>query len=427
MLFQAQGETTAMVAAWHWFSTNSLWILMGSAAALAVLIYGRPRLLSRADRVKPASRGQRLHQACDTILATFIILVIGVIATAAIAITLEREGPQGIITPESISSWFMAHGLLVLVIVAIAYLLHRLLRTITPGLVKSSIVARGRGRKAREDLARRVQTLSSALTTIFGIVITIAAIFMILSEVGVDVTPLLATAGVAGIAVGLGAQSLIKDMIGGLFILMEDQYNKGDVVKVAGIAGLVEDVTLKRTVLRDLDGIVHSIPNGEITTASNYTKEYSRLHLDIPVAYGEDIDHCIAVINRVGEDMAKDPVWGPKLRSAPQSLGVNNFGSSGIDIKVLGDTKPMMQWDVMREFRRRIKRVFDQEGIEIPWPHVKLYHGDDKGTKTLCPVCQHSNAAGSLFCCQCGAALTQAREAPPQDTASDPPDSPPRV
>lgn len=413
MLFQADWETS-VVAAWQWFSSNSLWILMGAAAALAILIYGRPRLLSRAERVKPGLQGQWLQHACDRILAALFILVIGVIATAAIAITLGREGPQGIITPESISVWFMAHGLLVLVIAAIAYLLYRLVRTATPGLVRSSIVGRGKGRKAREDLARRVQTLSSALTTIFGIVILIAATFMILSEVGVDVTPLLATAGVAGIAVGFGAQSLIKDMLAGLFILMEDQYNKGDVVKVAGIAGLVEDVTLKRTVLRDLDGIVHSIPNGEITTASNYTKEYSRINIDIPVAYGEDIDRCIAVINRVGEDMAKDPVWGPKLRSAPQSLGVNAFGDSGIDIKVLGDTKPMMQWDVTREFRRRIKRTFDQEGIEIPWPHVKLYHGDQQGLKLVCPACQHSNPGGSAFCCQCGASLSAAKVQAPQ-------------
>jgi small-conductance mechanosensitive channel len=425
MLFEADWETS-VVATWQWFSANSLWILVGGAAALAILIFGRPKLLAQVEKVGPAPRVQWLQKACDRILATLIILVVGIIAAAAVAITLEREGPQGIITPESIAAWFMAHGLLILVIIAIAYLLYRLLRTVTPGLVRSSIVGRGKGRKAREDLARRVQTLSSALITIVGIVILIATTFMILSEIGVDVTPLLATAGVAGIAVGLGAQSLIRDMIAGLFILMEDQYNKGDVVKVAGISGLVEDVTLKRTVLRDLDGIVHSIPNGEITTASNYTKEYSRLNLDIPVAYGEDLDHCIAVINKVGEDMAKDPVWGPKLRSAPQSLGVNAFGQSGIDIKVLGDTKPMMQWDATREFRRRIKRAFDQEGIEIPWPHIKLYHGDAQGIKLLCPACQHSNPGGSAFCSQCGAALAPRKGQPPQDGGHAAPESPAR-
>ncbi len=399
---------------------------MAAAAALAVLIYGRPRLHARLKSVNASSTREKLQKVCDTIIAALDIVVIAIIATAAVAITLEREGPQGIITPESIAAWFLEHGLLVLAIAAIAYLLYRLATTVTPGLVQSSIVSRGRGRKAREDLARRVLTLSGALTTIFAVVIATAAGFMILTEIGVNVTPLLATAGVAGIAIGLGAQSLIKDMISGLFILMEDQYNKGDVVRVAGIAGLVEDVTLKRTVLRDLDGIVHSIPNSEITTASNYTKEYSRLHLDVPVAYGEDLDHCIAVINKVGEDMAKDPLWGPKIRSAPQSLGVNNFGESGIDIKVLGDTKPMMQWEVTREYRRRLKNAFDREGIEIPWPHVKLYYGDQKGQKSLCPNCQHSNQGGSLFCSQCGTALTQMIESVVVDKDQGAGDAPPQ-
>jgi small-conductance mechanosensitive channel len=280
--------------------------------------------------------------------------------------------------------------------------------------VESSMSSRGRGRKAREDLARRVQTLSGALATITAITILIVASFMILGELGVDVTPLLATAGVAGIAIGLGAQSLIRDMIAGLFILMEDQYNKGDVVKVAGIAGLVEDVTLKRTVLRDLDGIVHSIPNGEIKMASNYTKEYSRMNLDVPVAYGENMDRVIEVINRVGQEIAKDPVWGPKIRSAPQSLGINKFGESGVDIKVLGDTKPMMQWEVTREFRLRIKKAFDQEHIEIPYPHLKLYYGQaEPGAIALCPSCKHPLAANARFCAQCGSQLSGNAEVMP--------------
>jgi small conductance mechanosensitive channel len=347
-----------------------------------------------------------LQRAADSIIVTLDTLILLVIGAGAIALTLSREGPGALITPETIKLWVVEHGLIVLLIAAISYLLFRLIKSAIPSIVERSMSSRGRGRKAREDLARRVQTLSGALVTVVAIVVAIAAIFMILAEVGVDVTPLLATAGVAGIAIGLGAQGLIKDMIAGLFILMEDQYNKGDVVKVAGIAGQVEDVTLKRTVLRDLDGIVHSIPNGEITTASNYTKEYSRLHLDVPVAYGEDLDRCIEVINRVGQELAKDPAWGPKLRSAPQSLGVNKFGDSGIDIKVLGDTKPMMQWEVTREYRRRIKKAFDDEGIEIPWPHIKLYYGEPKkGSTVACPSCGKPNEKDSLFCSACGSPI----------------------
>jgi len=387
---------------------------MGAALSLALLVYGRPRLLAWLSHTFHGDRAIAVQRLCDVVIATLDAVIVAVIAAAAIAITVAREGPEALITPESIQVWFMSHGLLILLIAAIGYLLYRLIRTALPGIVESSMSSRGRGRKAREDLARRVQTLSGALATITAITILIVASFMILGELGVDVTPLLATAGVAGIALGLGAQSLIRDMIAGLFILMEDQYNKGDVVKVAGIAGLVEDVTLKRTVLRDLDGIVHSIPNGEIKMASNYTKEYSRMNLDVPVAYGENMDRVIEVINRVGQEIAKDPVWGPKIRSAPQSLGINKFGESGVDIKVLGDTKPMMQWEVTREFRLRIKKAFDQEHIEIPYPHLKLYYGQaEPGAIALCPSCKHPLADHARYCAQCGSQLSGNAEVMP--------------
>ncbi|NLE96178.1 MAG: mechanosensitive ion channel family protein [Dehalococcoidia bacterium] len=398
---------------WAWFAGNAIWILMCAALALALLVFGKPRLMEFVSRHVRSPHMGRVQRLLSIVIATLDAITIAVIATAAVAITITREGPQDVITPESIQRWFLSHGLLILLIATISYLLYRLLRTALPGIVESSMSSRGRGRKAREELARRVQTLSGALTTLIGVALATIAAFMILGEMGVDVTPLLATAGVAGIAIGLGAQSLIKDMLAGLFILMEDQYNKGDVVKVAGISGLVEDVNLKRTVLRDMDGIVHSIPNGEITIASNYTKEYSRVNLDVRVAYGEDMEHVIRVINRIGEEMAKDPVWGPKLRSAPQSLGVNKFGESGIEIKVVGDTKPMMQWEVMREFRLRIKKTFDQEHIEIPWPHVKLYYGQSqREPESVCPACRHTQPAGGSFCARCGAAMPAEKTGP---------------
>jgi small conductance mechanosensitive channel len=164
-------------------------------------------------------------------------------------------------------------------------------------------------------------------------------------------------------------------MLRGTFIVAQNLYNKGDVVQVAGKTGLVEDVSVWRTVMRDLDGIVHTIPSSEITTVSNYTKEWSRVNLDIPVAYGEDLDRVTEVINRVGAELAEDKVFGAMITGAPRVLRVNNFGDSGIEIKVLGETKPLKQWDVAGELRKRIKKAFDEAGIEIPWPHVKLYFG----------------------------------------------------
>jgi len=413
-----------MASAWQWFSSHSIWILAVSALLLALLVLGRPRIRVWIESIPPKRVSKILVRIFDATIAILDIITLIVVGAAAVAVTLSREGAKGLVTPESLKLWFVQHGMLVLLIAAISYLLYRLIKSILPSVVENSLTGRGRGRKAREDLARRVQTLSGALGTVIAIVLAVAAIFMILAEVGVDVTPLLATAGVAGIAIGLGAQSLIKDIIAGLFILFEDQYNNGDVVKVAGLAGVVEGINLRRTVLRDLDGIVHTIPNGEITTASNYSKEYSRIHIDIPVAYGEDLDHCIEVINRVGQELANDPAWSKKIRSAPKSLGVNNFGDSGIDIKVLGDTKPLMQWEVAREFRLRIKKAFDKENIEIPWPHIKLYHGDTTPrvhretaarVRTACPSCGKLNESTATVCAYCGSAMGDASVRMPEN------------
>jgi small conductance mechanosensitive channel len=170
---------------------------------------------------------------------------------------------------------------------------------------------------------------------------------------------------------------LIKDLINGLFILLEDQYGIGDVVKVSGIAGMVEEVNLRRTVLRDLDGVVHSIPNSEISIASNLTKEYSRVNMNISVGYGEDLDRVMKITNQVCQRMAEEPDWKKKIIKTPQVLRVDALGESGIEIKILGDTRPSMQWEVMGELRRRIKKEFDREGIEIPWPHMKVYFGNN--------------------------------------------------
>jgi small conductance mechanosensitive channel len=206
------------------------------------------------------------------------------------------------------------------------------------------------------------------------------ALFTTLPELGVNVTPILASVGIAGIAVGFGAQSLVKDVLTGLFILVENQYSKGDVVTLAGISGQVEEVGLRRTVLRDLDGIVHHVPNGEIAVASNLTQEWSRVNMNVSVAYGEDLDKVFEVINRVGHELAADAEFGPLILKAPQVLRVDAFGESGIAIKILGDTEPIRQWEVMGELRKRLKKAFDEEGIEIPFPHVVLVTKGAKAT-----------------------------------------------
>jgi moderate conductance mechanosensitive channel len=223
---------------------------------------------------------------------------------------------------------------------------------------------------------KRSDTLISVIVTTLQIAIIFILFLMILSELGTNITAILTGAGVLGIAIGFGAQSLVKDVIAGLFIIMENQYRKGDVVKIAGTSGVVEEINLRRTILRDLDGIAHVIPNGEIRVASNFTKVWSRVNLNISVSYGTDLDKAMEVINEVGKELASDPKWAPDILTPPKVLRVDNLGSSGIDIKILGETKPIRQWDVMGELRLRLKRAFDREGIEIPWPHTKVYFGN---------------------------------------------------
>jgi len=307
---------------------------------------------------------------------------------------------------QDISGWLLEHGIIIFVILLLSYITYRAVKIAIPRLVERSVTVGSKGHRAKEEMAKRSQTLSRFLTTALAIAIAIAAVIMVLSEVGINIAPLLAGAGIVGLAIGFGAQSLIKDFLGGMFILLEDQYNKGDVVKIAGIAGLVEEVNLRRTILRDLEGIVHSIPNGQITTASNYTRDWARANLNVSVAYSEDLDHVMAVINKVGKELAEDKYFKELIKTPPQVLRVQKFGDSGIDIRVLGDIKPMKQWEVIGELRKRLKKAFDDEGIEIPWPHMKLYFGESqKGNTITCQACSQPNLASSKFCTNCGGKL----------------------
>ncbi len=392
---------------WEWFITNGVWIVLAVVVGLALFLLLRHWVLQTIKKVVPKQWQEQLKGTQRAI--TWVIIGIGgvIIALAVAGVIVSRYGVD--VTPalEAIGSWLLEHGILILIIILLSYLSYRIIKVVMHRIVERFVTVRGKGRRAKEELAKRSQTLGSILTSTAGVIIAIVAIFMVLAEVGVNITPLLAGAGVVGIAIGFGAQHLIRDILNGLFVLLEDQYNKGDVVQIAGIWGLVEDVNLRRTVLRDLDGAVHSIPNGEVRTSSNYTKEWSRVNLNVSVAYGEDLEHVMEVINRVGKKLAEDDYFGPMIIRAPQALRVDKFGDSGIEIKILGETKPLTQWEVTGELRKRIKKVFDEEGIEIPWPHVKLYLGQSQASGDLaCKACSHINLPKSKFCSNCGATLS---------------------
>jgi small-conductance mechanosensitive channel len=275
----------------------------------------------------------------------------------------------------TVVAWLIDHGIRILIIVAVGAVLWFVLNKFLPPIVRRA-VARTKDKESREGMEKRTKTLLSIFKGIGRVFIVMIAIMMVLDEVGVPIAPVLAGFGIVGIAIGFGAQYLIRDLIAGMFIIMENQYRVGDVARVADIAGLVEEVTLRKTVLRDLDGIVHHVPNGEIRVASNFTRHFARVNLNVSVGYGTDLDHAISVINRVGKELAVDEKWRKVIKSPPQVLRVDNLGDSGIDIKILGDVKPIEQWAVMGELRLRLKKAFDAEGIEIPWPHTKVYFGN---------------------------------------------------
>ncbi len=198
---------------------------------------------------------------------------------------------------------------------------------------------------------------------------------MVIQEVGISIGPLLAGAGIIGLAVGFGGQYLIRDIISGFFIILENQYRIGDIISIDNTSGQVEDISLRMTTLRDLDGTVHHIPHGEIKKVSNLTKYFSRVNLNIGIGYKSNLDHVITVINKIGCDLYEDPNWKPFIIKAPSFLRVGDFGDSAIIVKILGETIPLKQWDVAGELRKRIKIAFDEEGIEIPFPQRVIHQG----------------------------------------------------
>jgi small conductance mechanosensitive channel len=212
---------------------------------------------------------------------------------------------------------------------------------------------------------------------------------MILSEIGIDLKPLLAAAGLSGLAIGFGAQSLVKDVISGFFILLENSVRVGDVVEVAGVSGVVEEVKLRTITLRDLSGNVHVVPNGIVDKVKNMTKLYSYYLFDIGVAYREDVDEVMAVLKEIAAELQADPKFGADILEPLDMLGLDQFADSAVIIKCRIKTTPMEQWRIGREMNRRIKKTFDAKGIEIPFPHRTIYWGQPAQTS---PVSAHTGA-----------------------------------
>jgi small conductance mechanosensitive channel len=272
----------------------------------------------------------------------------------------------------ALGRWLLGSGLRIAVIGILAYLLIRIIAVASHRLEED--LSQMRTPDAAEQI-KRARTLSGLVRKGLTAIVVTLAVLMGLRELQIDIMPILTGAGIAGLAVGFGAQTLVKDLIAGFFMTLENHIRVGDVARINGIGGLVEEINLRTVVLRDVEGVVHVFPNGSVTTLANLTKDFSYFLLDLGVSYKEDIDRVTTVLRAVGAAVMADPGFAGDILEPLQILGVEAFAESQVTIRLRIKTVPQRQWDVGRELRRRIKIAFDAHGIEIPFRQVSITVG----------------------------------------------------
>jgi small-conductance mechanosensitive channel len=264
------------------------------------------------------------------------------------------------------------HAIAIVIVIAVALVLVRVARVFVHGVVKALLDREATEGTAQElsavELKKRLDTLDGLVGNVIRFFIVIIAGLMILRSFDLDIGPAIAGLGVVAVAVGFGAQHLVRDYLNGALILIENQFSKGDVIRIAAVSGTVEDFSLRRTTLRDLDGVVHTVPNGEILVASNLTRVWARINQDVIVAYGTDIDVATKVVDEVGTTMADDPAWKRRVLEAPRVDRVAALGEYGVTLKILGTVRAPDQWAAAGELRKRLLAAFREHGIEIPRP-----------------------------------------------------------
>jgi small-conductance mechanosensitive channel len=283
------------------------------------------------------------------------------------------------------------NGLRILVIAVVAFIALRVTTFLVHGIVKALLDREATEGTAQElsavEVQKRMDTLDDLGGRVIRFFVIVIAGIMILGALDLDVGPAIAGLGVVGIAVGFGAQSLVKDYLNGALILAENQYSKGDVVSIAGVSGAVEDFSLRRTTLRDLDGVVHTVPNGVITVASNRTRTWARINQNVTVAFGTDIDKAIQVVDELGKQMAADPIWKRRILEPPRVERVESIDDRGITLKILGTVRASEQWAAGGEFRKLLLEAFARNGINLPRPtQVFVAHPDPNVTAATEPL-----------------------------------------
>ena len=280
---------------------------------------------------------------------------------------------------QMVFDWLVTSGLRILIIAVGAYVLIRIVNGVI-GRVESIAASRTTDFLSASEAERRLRTLSSLLRSMVFLVIAGIAVVMALRELGMDVAPIIAGAGILGLAVSFGAQNLVRDIISGFFIIFEDQVRVGDSTVINGKSGTVEEIKFRTIAIRDLDGTLHIFPNGSITQLSNQSRDWSKYILDVRVAYGENLDYAIETLRGIGEGLSGDKKFESLILEPLEVLGVDSFGPSEVVIRCLLKTLPQKQWGAGRELRKRIVSGFIDKGIEIPYQNVSVFPGGRGGS-----------------------------------------------
>ncbi len=279
---------------------------------------------------------------------------------------------------EKLMNWTIGELPSIFMLVIITIIALRLVK-FSLGKIKKVFINRFHKQETSDsaESEKRVNTLIGITRGLFRIVILTIFFMILLSKLGVNIGPILASAGIIGLAVGFGAQELVRDFISGFFILLENQIREGDVAIINGTGGVVERIELRTTILRDFSGVVHIFQNGKISSMANMTKEWSAVVVEVGVAYKENADNVMSIMKDVAETLAKDEVFGPKINEPVEIFGIDAFKDSAVLFKARIKTKPIEQWSVGREYRKRLKAAFDEKNIEIPFPHTTVYWGQE--------------------------------------------------
>jgi moderate conductance mechanosensitive channel len=350
--------------------------LAATLAAAAALATGRVarRLLEVVGReelatVPLARRTLRLAKVV-TFLVVFVVL-------AFPALDLAGFSPGVGLNSEDLGQWAARTGVRIVALLLLAFIVVRVITIVISRAEMDLSVGTGLDALERR---KRAQTIASLARRVLTGLIWATALLIVLRELHVDITPVLAGAGILGLAVGFGAQTLVRDIISGFFLIVEDQVRVGDVAVVNGTGGLVEQINLRTIVLRDFEGAVHMFPNGEIKTLANRTKDFAFYVIDLPIEYGANPESVAAVVREAGASLQADPKFAPSILEPVEIVGVDAFQDSAVILKLRIKTIPLKQWEVGRELRRRIKMLMDRDGLRIPFPQRQVHVTTDRDT-----------------------------------------------